>query len=222
MNGKHIAVVGTAVLLMPLAMPAQMDPAANPYPQSPQNISQPSNQPGYSTPPTGAQTYPANTTGSSLGAPGDTGQRMLDKQFVRMATEEDIADVKMGTLAVEKGGPGVKDLAQKMIDDHTTLNKEMATVADSMGVLLPKMSALSGKNFDTEYLTYTLKAHWQGLHDFYMESSVASDTELQSAAVKELTTMHQHLRMIDETAKSEGITLPPRPPRKPPVTTATK
>jgi putative membrane protein len=67
----------------------------------------------------------------------------------------------------------VKDLAQKMVDDHTALNKDMASVADSLGVMLPKkmpkddqaeydkLNGLSGKDFDTEYLTYIVKAHWQ-------------------------------------------------------------
>jgi predicted outer membrane protein len=45
-------------------------------------------------------------------------------------------------------------------------------VADSLGVMLPKklnkdeqaeydkLNGLSGKDFDTEYLTYIVKAHW--------------------------------------------------------------
>jgi len=54
------------------------------------------------------------------------------------ATEDGIADVMLGRLAVEKGGLDVKTLAQKMVDDHTAINKDMATVADALGVLLPK------------------------------------------------------------------------------------
>ena len=170
----------------------------------------------------------------SLGAPGQTGQQMLDKQFVRNAAAGDIADIKLATLATQKGGPEVKDLAQKMVDDHTALNKDMDTVADALGVMLPKkmdkdsqaeydkLNGLSGKDFDTEYLTYTVKMHWQTLHAFYMEASAAADPDLQTEVVKALGTMHQHLSLIAKTATAEGITLPPRPPRPGSTTTAAK
>jgi len=235
MNVKHIwiaAVLGAGTLL-PLGLAAQMDPnGPTPYPQSPQGMNQPSNQPGSGSA-VGAQTTPSGSMRDSLGAPGETGQKMLDKQFVRAAVADGIADVKLGTLATQKGGPEVKDAAQKMVDDHTAMNKEMGAVADSLGVMLPKkmdkedqaeyerLNGLSGKDFDTEYLTYTVKAHWAALHSFYMESSAAADPELQSAVVKYLMTMRQHMGLISKAAAAEGITLPLRP-RRPPVATAAK
>jgi putative membrane protein len=239
MNTKRmwIAVVAGAGMLFPLTLAAQMDPNGSvgptPYPQSPQGMNQPSGQ-GASTPPTGAQTSPSGSMPDSLGAPGETGQKMLDKQFVRAAVADGLADVKLGTLATQKGGPDVKEAAQKMVDDHTMMNKDMATVADALAVMLPKkmdkedqaeyekLNGLSGKDFDTEYLTFTVKAHWVALHKFYMESSAASDPELQTEVVKCLTTMHQHLGLISKAATAEGITLPVRPPRTPPATTAKK
>jgi putative membrane protein len=228
-NCVRIVVVAASVALLTPFVVAQLpqDPAANPgpasYPQSPQNMNQPVSP---SSSATGAQTYPSSSSmRDTLGAPGETGQQMLDKQFVRSAVEGGIADVKLGTLATQKGGPGVKDLAQKMVDDHTALYKAMAEVADSLGVMLPKkmnkegqaeyekLNGLSGKDFDTEYLTFIVKAHWQNLHAFYMEASVASDPTLQTEVVKAMFAMHQHLGMINKTASDEGITLPPRPPR---------
>lgn len=238
MNTKRVcfAVVASVVVLAPSVLLAQMEPPANPssgqYPQSPQGMNQPTNQSG-STPPTGAQTSPAGSMRDSLGAPGQTGQQMMDKQFLRAAAENGLADVKLGSLAVEKGGPGVKELAQKMVDDHTTMNREMGSVADSLGVMLPrkinkdaqteydKLNGLSGKDFDTEYLTFMAKAHYADLHAFHMEASVAADQELASEVVKGMGMMHQHLGLIGNVAKDQGITLPPRPPR-PTATTASK
>ena len=60
-----------------------------------------------------------------------------------------------------------------------------------------KLNGLSGKAFDTEYLTFILKAHWTKLHDFYMEASVAADPELAAEVVKAMQTMRKHLGMID-------------------------
>lgn len=168
---------------------------------------------------------PQTSMRDSLGAPGQNGQQILDKQFIRSAEQSSLAEVKLSTLAKEKGGPEIKDLAQKLVDDHDNLDKNLESVADAMGVMLPKklnreqqaeydkLNGLSGKDFDTEFLNYTLKQHWQTLHDFYMESSIAVDPGLQEAVVRVLITMHQHLRQIENAASAEGIVLPPRPPR---------
>lgn len=238
-NRVCLAVLGAAVVvvLLPSVLYAQTDPNTNPagvglpsqsqYPQSPQNINQPSGLPGSSSP-NGAQGVPLTSMRDSLGNPGQTGQHMLDQKFVRTAAQNGIADVKIGMLAVQKGGPEVKDLGQKMVDDHTEINKDMGEVADLMGTTLPrkmtkedeaeyeKLNGLSGKDFDTEYLTYIEKSHLQDLHAFHQEASVASEPELTAEVVKAMHTMHEHLGLIAKTAAAEGITLPPRPQRPAP------
>jgi putative membrane protein len=229
------AVVAAAVLMLASTVGAQSDPNAttgpggSPFPQAaPSQGSQPGSQAN------GTQAGQTSSMRDSLGAPGQMGQQILDKQFVRAAMEDDLADVKLGTLAVEKGGPEVKEAAQKMVDDHTAMNKEMDTVADALGVMPPKkvnkasevelekLNGLSGKDFDTEYLTYTVKVHWQTQHMYYMEATAAADPDLQSQVVKDMGTMHEHLGVIAKAAKAEGITLPPRPPRQAPATAASK
>jgi len=215
-NIGWIALVGAAAVVLSPALVAQGDPG----------LSQPGSQQG--TTPSSGPAQPADSSmRETLGAPGVRGQQMVDQQFLRTATEDGIADVKLGQLAVEKGGPDVKTLAQKLVDDHEAINKELATVADSLGVLLPKKSnkddqaeydklnGLTGKDFDTEYIPFILKAHWKKLHDFYMEASVAADPGLASVVVQAMRTMHDHLGMIAAVAKQDGITLPPRPPRPP-------
>ena len=70
---------------------------------------------------------------------GDVGQVMQDKMFLRKAAEGGIAEVKLGELAVQKASSDdVKAFAQKMVEDHTRMNNDMAQLADSMGVMLPK------------------------------------------------------------------------------------
>jgi len=225
-----LAALVTAVLVSgPALAMGQTDPTMNPNPtpmnpQSPANQNMPLNQPGYPTQ-TGSQAYPRQSMRDSLGAPGQTGQQMMDRQFVRSATENGIGDVKISELAVQKGSVAIKDLAQKMLSDHTTINNDLGNVADQMGVTLPKkmskeqkaeyekLNGLSGKDFDTEYVTYMARAHFQDLHGFHSEATAAADPALQQEVVKALHTMHEHLGLIKDTAKNEGITLPPPPPR---------
>jgi putative membrane protein len=215
-NIGWIALVGAAAALLPWALAAQVEPG----------LSQSGNQQG--TAPSSGSPQPTDASmRETLGAPGVRGQQMVDQQFLRTATEDGIADVKLGQLAIEKGGPDVKAFAQKMVDDHTAINKELATAADSLGVLLPKklnkdgqaeydkLSGLTGKDFDTEYIVFITRAHWKKLHDFYMEASVAADPGLAAAVVQAIRTMHDHLGMVAAVAKQDGITLPARPPRPP-------
>jgi len=168
----------------------------------------------------------------SLGAPGQNGQQILDKQFLRSAAEGGLAEVKISTLATEKGTSDIKDLAQKMVADHTAMNADLASVADSLGVLLPKklnhedqaeydkLNGLSGKDFDTEYVTYLAKSHWQDAHNYRMEASIAVDPDLQSEVIKSLGMMREHLGLIGKTAHDQGIALPERPRRPAPATSA--
>jgi len=212
-----IAVVGVAMVMLPATLAAQTEP--------------------YLTPPPGPGGAPASTEAQpsegpssmrdTLGDPGLTGRQMNDREFLRTATEAGIADVHLGQLAQEKGSPEVKTFAQQIVADHTAFNKDIATIADRLGVLLPgkmgkedqaefnKLVGLSGKDFDKEYLSYIIQSHWKKLHDFYIESSAASDPDLATTVVKSIRVMRDHLGMIEKAAKDEDITLPPRPPRPP-------
>jgi len=226
-NTKWIAIVGAVVMLLPPVLVAQTDQSA--MQQTEPQGAMPSGDVQAAPVPTGATggAVPevAGSMRESLGAPGMTGRQMADKEFLRTATTEGIADVKLGQLAGEKGSPNVKAFAQKIVTDHEAVNKDLATVADSLAVMVPnkmskddqaeynKLNGLSGKAFDTEYLTFLLKAHWTKLHDFYMEASVAADPGLAAEVVKAMQMMRSHLGMINQVAAQEGITLPPRPPR---------
>src|SRR5258708_37098481 len=130
---------------------------------------------------------------------------MQDKMFLRKATEGGIAEVKLGQLAAQKGSSDdVKAFGQKMVEDHTRLNLEIAQVADSMGVMLPKsmnkedqaeydkLNALSGNDFDIEYLTFMVKDHHKDLHEFRMEAASPTDPALHNEVVKAHDVIHDH------------------------------
>lgn len=227
---KVIVVAGLAAAPM-LAMGQRNDPTLNPNPtpmnpQAPQNSNMPLNQPSYPTQ-TGSQAPMSTSMRDSLGAPGQTGQQMMDRQFVRSATESGVGDVKISELAAQKGSPAVKDLAKKMIEDHQTINKNFGNVADYMGIRVSKkmskeqqaeydkLNGLSGKEFDAEYVTYMQQAHFADLRSFYREGTVAADDELRQQVLEARRTIHDHLGLIRDTAKNEGITLPPPPARTP-------
>ena len=236
MNVRHVQVALAATIVFPAALlMAQVNPNASngqdAYPQNPQVMGVPGNVTSNSTVPNGMQpTSPGavreqSSMRDSLGAPGETGQQMLDERFLRKSTEAGLAALQFGQLAVAKGSPSVKELGQRMVDDHTELNKKLAMTADSLGVMLPrklnkadqaeyeKLNGLSGKDFDTEYVTLVAKTHWQQLHNFHMEASAAADPGLREQVAQAFITMHEHMGMIAKTATDEGIELPARPRR---------
>jgi putative membrane protein len=159
---------------------------------------------------------------------GDLGQVMQDKMFLRKAAEGGIAEVKLGQLAAQKGSSDdVKAFGQKMVDDHTKLNLEIAQVADSMGVMLPKsmnkedqaeydkLNALSGNDFDIEYLTFMVKDHHKDLHEFRIEAASPADATLHNEVVKAQSIIHDHTVMVDKLARAKGIPVPSHGEHKP-------
>ncbi|HEX3967320.1 MAG TPA: DUF4142 domain-containing protein [Edaphobacter sp.] len=209
MKHRHIGVVLFAtVSIFPVLLLAQFDPTAIPASQTQPNRPQ--------------QQAPSTTSMQDSGPnSGDVGQVMEDKMFLRRAAEGGIAEVKLGQLAAQKGSTDdVKAFGQKMVDDHTRLNNEMAQVADSLGVMLPKsmnkedqaeydkLNGLSGNDFDMEYLTFMVKDHHKDLHEFRMEAASHADPTLRDEVIKAEGLIHDHTVMVDRLARAKGIPIP--------------
>jgi putative membrane protein len=206
----RVAAFGALILFSPAVLFAQVDPMATPASATQANQPQ-QQQPG--------------TTAMQDSAPnaGDVGQEMRDKMFLRAAEEDGIAEIKLGQLATEKSpSEDVKAFGQKMVDDHTKLNNDLATVADSMGVMLPKemnkdaqeqydkLKAMSGDDFDIAYLTLMVKGHHRAMRDFRVEFNVVSDPTLKQAVLNGEGTIHQHLVLVDKLARERNIPMPVR------------
>src|SRR5271154_2013843 len=210
MKLRHVRTIflGTAIV-SPALLFAQFDPIATAASQT-----QP-NRPGQQAP----STPSLQDSGPNA---GDVGQVLQDKMFLRKAAEGGIAEVKLGQLAAQKASSDdVKAFGQKMVDDHTKLNTELAQVADSMGVMLPKtmnkddqaeydkLNKLSGNDFDIEYLTYMVKDHHKDLHEFRVEAANSrADAGLHDVVVKEESVIHDHTVEVDKLARAKGIPIP--------------
>jgi len=216
MKLRHVRTIflGTAIV-SPALLFAQFDPIATAASQTQPNRPQ---QQAPSTP---------SLQDSGPNA-GDVGQALQDKMFLRKAAEGGIAEVKLGQLAVQKANSDdVKAFGQKMVDDHTKLNTDIAQVADSMGVMLPKtmnkenqveydkLNALSGDAFDTEYLSFMVKGHHKDLHAFRMEAASPTDPTLHDTVVKAQSVIHDHTVMVDKLARAKGVPVPEHGGNKP-------
>jgi putative membrane protein len=206
----RIILLGTATVLSPVALFAQSDPMAPPASSTTPNL------PG--------QAHPSTTSiQESTGMSSDASEVMKDKMFLRKAAAGGMAEVQLGQLATQKAGAqDVKDFGQKMVTDHTALNNEMGLIADSMGVTLPKklnkedqaeydkLNALSGDDFDKEYVAFMVKDHHQDLREFRTEAASTSDPTLKAAVDKGSKVIYEHMIMIDKMAREKGIATPGR------------
>jgi putative membrane protein len=206
---------GTAIAFSPVMLFAQSNP------MNPSGSTSTANQPGQQSPSTTSMQDSGNNA-------NEVSQVMKDKMFLRKAAEGGMAEVKFGKLAAEKASSeDVKAFGQKMVDDHTALNSEMASIADSMGVRLPKaitkedqaeydkLSGLSGSDFDTEYLTTMVKDHHQDLREFRMEANDTQDPMLKEAVEKGERVIREHTIMVDKLARDKGIPVPAHVGKKP-------
>ena len=219
LNAMRIITLSTATMLFPVALLAQAEPGSMPESMGQNSQLQPG-QPGPPQPGP-AQQMPRASMQDSVGNNGETPQSMKDKMFLREAAAGNIAEVQFGELATQKAtNADVKAFGQKMVDEHTALNKDLEPLADSIGVMLPKhmnkadqadydkLKGLSGDEFDTEYLTLMVKNHHKDLREFRLETADTQDSTLRETVMKGQRVIHRHMVAADQLAKSRGIAIP--------------
>jgi putative membrane protein len=200
---RAVMISATAVLAGAVAT-AQMPPSGQPSAgqQAPQQPTNPSGQ--------GPGAYPGTApTGQDFGA----------KVFISKGMEGDQSEIQMGQLAQQKSQSNdVKQLAQKLVNDHTQMDEKwFKPLAKQMDVSEPKgpskkdkkmaekMEALSGNDFDTQYLTMMLKDHQKDLKEFQDEANSAQDPSLKQIAQQGASVISQHLQLIQQVAKNHNI-----------------
>lgn len=202
---KSCLIPATAVLAGAVAM-AQMPPSGGQQQppsgqQSPQQPNMPSSQqPG---------AYPGAQSGQDFAA----------KAFISKGMQGDQSEIQMGQLAEQKSQSNdVKQLAQKLVTDHTQMDEKwFKPLAKQMDVSEPKgpskkdkkmaekMQALSGTDFDTQYLTMMAKDHKKDLKEFQDEANSAQDPNVKQIAQQGANVISQHLQLIEQVAKNHNI-----------------
>ena len=221
-KGDHMKLlkVSTYVLGAVVAIPmfAQTPQPGQSSQQSNQQNGQSSQLPGAAT-----SSMPGGDSSMSGSAGVDT-QAVKDKMFVRKATEGGYAMTQLGQLAQQKSSTtDVKTFGQRLVDDHATFNKELMRVADQMGVRAPskldkdnkaefdKLSALSGPDFDKEFLIYMMTNHRKDLREYRMEETATTDPALKDVVTDGEKVIAGHMREAYTLAKASGIAVQPRP-----------
>jgi putative membrane protein len=118
-------------------------------------------------------------------------------------------EVESSKLALQKSqDQSVKDVAQRMIDDHTKANDRLKALATQKNIPVPtqmlpqhktQLEALrnqSGAAFDRAYLDAQALAHQQAVALFDRASKDLTDNDLKSFASETLPTLREHNDMV--------------------------
>jgi putative membrane protein len=129
-----------------------------------------------------------------------------------------MAEVEFGNLAAERAGnSGVKDFAQRMVEDHGKANDTLKGLADKSKIALPdeldpdhqrqraELEELEGAEFDLAYMRGQIVDHQKTVQLLIWEIGSGQDAEIQRFAAATLPTVLRHLEMArDLTAELKG------------------
>jgi len=144
-------------------------------------------------------------------------ERLSDQQFVMLASAMDLAEIKLGKIALKNASrPEVKQFAEKMIADHTKSSMELLKVAGKKGLqpaqqpdnkhqaLASEMATLKGAAFDRAYLKHMVMDHKMAVALFDAQARQGEDQDLKAFAADTLPVVRRHLKMAEELAGKEG------------------
>jgi putative membrane protein len=155
---------------------------------------------------------PAGGTGKA-DPNGPTGPHANDKEFMMTAAHSDQNEIQQSKMALAKGVTGMaKDMANKMIADHTKSTADLKQIAAKKGVTLPTdmdaehkamapaMEKLSGKAFEQQYIKQMVADHQKTANTMAAHQTMTKDADLQGFITKTLPVVESHLQMAENGA----------------------
>jgi putative membrane protein len=144
---------------------------------------------------------------SGLHAQNSKGSK-ADEPFLKQAMQGDMAEVKMGQLAQQKGvDDKVKQFGQTLESDHSQNLDKAKSVAQEIGMTPPesvnaeqkatyeKMNKLSGQQFDKEFAQHMVQDHKKDISKFEQESKKSGS--VANFAQETLPVLKKHLEMAE-------------------------
>ena len=128
-------------------------------------------------------------------------------------------EVESGKVALQRSSNDqVRQLAQRIVDDHTQTNERLQSLARSKGIEIPiqldskhqkeidKLQKVSAKDFDSKYAALMVSDHKQDIKAFQHQAERASDPALKEFATMTLPKLESHLAMAQSAKKTAGRT----------------
>ncbi|HIV70108.1 MAG TPA: DUF4142 domain-containing protein [Candidatus Aquabacterium excrementipullorum] len=162
---------------------------------------------------TAQTTLPASSPKATSASSAHGGKlSAFDGAFLEQAAQNGHAEIDGAKAALEKASDSrVKSFAQTLIDDHTKAHTELAALAASKGVELPKdpslgqktkakiLSLRDGESYDKHFIeSVGIKAHESTIKLFKRAAAEATDPDVKAFATKTLPTLEGHLKQAHD------------------------
>ena len=142
---------------------------------------------------------------------GTTAAAATSAQFLASAYQDGLAEIQLGQLALQRAtNADVKTFAQRMIDQHTALNNEITSLAQSKNITLPtaptadqqaeatRLSGLSGQEFDLAYMQANVTGHRKDVTEARTQAKSGDDPTVKMLADNALPILEAHLAVAEE------------------------
>lgn len=140
-----------------------------------------------------------------------------EQQFVKDAAQGNLAEIKIGELAAQKGTtPQVRDFGDLMKFDHSKADMELKNIANKNDIQVPnamnshdqaeydQLSKLSGQQFDDTYAHMMVQDHEKDIAAFKTEAKDASNSSIKTYARNTTPILEEHLRLAELMMHSEN------------------
>lgn len=145
-----------------------------------------------------------------------------ESKFLTDAVRGDLAEVKLGELAQQKGqSEGVREFGEMLVEDHSKAMKQTAELAKDLSVIPPAqptaeqtqkhdaLARLSGAEFDQQFAAEMVKGHEEEIAK-YEKQAQAGNSKVAELAEDLLPTLKEHLAAA-QRLQSGGASSPDRP-----------
>jgi putative membrane protein len=135
------------------------------------------------------------------------------ENFVMQASASGLAEVAMAKLAqTQSADAAVKKFANQMVEDHTSANRELESLAKKYLLKIAKeadkerqqtierLSKLKGGDFDRLYVNTMVKSHTASKELFQAQSLRGQNPDLKEFATRTLPVIEHHLKMVGDLA----------------------
>ena len=179
-----------------------------------------STSPGTTTTTTTTGATPGQTTTNPTATVSASSQADVraDAAFLKEAAGANLLEVRLGQTAQSKANnSAVKQFGQRMVNDHTNLESQVAALSMNNGLGLKqslnsqqqsdanRLNKLSGQAFDTAYMNLMVKDHQEDIGKFQTQTSSAKSAQVRTLATNALPVLQQHLSLATQVRTQLGI-----------------
>lgn len=154
----------------------------------------------------------STATGASESGQSQITQAAQDpQQFIKMAYQENLAEVKECQAAQQKAqNQQTKDFAQSLVQDHQQALDQLKKLADQKNVqvsdqldarhqrMIDELSSLSGADFDKRFMNQQIRAHRRALSLYQQAAQSNTDSDVKQWAQQNVAGLQHHLQMAQQ------------------------